>query len=445
MTIILLATTGVAVVLMSRTIFSRWFNPIGAYTAIWFISLILFEVKLIRYDDLQPETWIIILGAWFIYCLGCLSVVGARFACSKSTRFPTAADLPQGSSSWAVEVSLLPKILWIINVIGMAVVVQYWYIGVKLYGSLQNIFIFGSLIYSERVAEGMPGTLPYLDAIAMSGAVLAGAYTAMIKKIRVVAILPLVIIVLVDFVNMGRGKMFFAAILFFSGYFVFRDPSSRTGKFSPRTVIPVLLAAAILWGGAEFVRSNRAATENLTGSTQALSKLRGSHFVTPSVYLYLTVHHGVFNQFLIHDDEHTPWGSNTFAPVYHILSKFGFDARSAVYQRFYTTPVRANTGTYLRELYADFGMPSVFLVPFFLGLGLTALWYWYQNSPSYVALMILAHVLLIMMMSLFFVATRAGDWFVSLFIGLIISWYLDKRVQKARTSVRTELSTSMIT
>jgi len=197
-----------------------------------------------------------------------------------------------------------------------------------------------------------------------------------------------------------------------------------------RRAVPVVLGAIILIVGVEIIRSSRAAVENLPAATPALQKLRSSAFITPSIYLYLTVDHGVFSQYLKHDDEHTPWGSNTLAPLYRFISKFGFETDVPVYQRFYGTPVRANTGSYLRELHADFGLPGIFLPPYILGLAVTVAWFRFQQTKRYVDLNLLAYLLLAVMLSLFYPATRAGDWFIGLMAGWVIArsidWYLTK-------------------
>jgi len=436
MSIIIITVIGIGLVYSGRLVFGAWVNPVSLYTGLWSISLILFELRLIQYFDLETETWAIIIGAGMAYCIGCFCVVGARYAFLKPTMFDNVGNWSIQKIVSGDELRLLNMTLWILNIIGMIAVVQYWYVGMKLYGSLQNIFIFGNIIYSKRIAVGMPGTIPYIDATAMAGAVLAGAYTALTRRLRIVAILPILIIVLVDIVNMGRAKMFFGTILYFCSYVACKDTRKKAAvkniRYSLNKIIPVIITAAILWGGAEFVRSTRITNETVPGATQALGKFSGSYFITPSIYLYLTVHPGVFNQFLIRDDEHTPWGSNTFAPAYHILSKFGFETPSSVYQRFYPTPAGANTGTYLRDLYADFGLPGLFLFPFILGIIATALWYRYLKTRYYVDLMMLAHILVIVLMSLFYMATRAGDWFVGLIIGLVVGSLVDKKIRRTR-------------
>ncbi len=431
MSILLILVFGIVLVFFGRAVFGRFVNPVGLYAVVWTISLALFEVRLIRYYDLEPETWLVIYGAWCAYTLGAVSVVAARFAAGKPTELVPRQSPQTVLSIGDHELKLLEWLLWILNVIAILVVLQHWGVAVRKYGSISNVILLGNLVYSERVSEGLPGTVPYLDAFAMVGAILGGVYTGLSKRFKLATIIPLLALICIDVLNMGRLKILFGGVLFFGAYGIARQSgaSSITGRGGGliRRLAPVVVVIALVVGGAEFVRSVRGAIESLPAATTTLQKMRGSSIITPSIYLYLSVDHGVLNQYLRRDEEHTPWGSNTFAPVYRVLGKFGFDTNVPVYQRFYFTPVGSNTGTYLRELHADFGLAGVFLAPYLLGCAITALWYRVVRSGSYSDIVLFVHVLLAVMLSFFIVVTRAGDWWISLFLGLVIAHWFDRR------------------
>lgn len=431
MSILLLITLGSASVIAGRWIFGRWFNPLSLYTTIWTGSLSLFELRLLRYYDLEPETWVIIADAWLSFALGCITLVAASYAIGKNGR----RDVPSVLQADGIdkECRTIESALWLLNVISFLVVLQHWYIVLEKFGSIQNVIVFGNILYSYRVSEGLPGTIPYLDALALTGSLLAGVYTALTKKFRVVAMLPPAITVLSEIASMGRAKILIAALLFFTGYFHgkrrFHTSNAIVERSRIRRALPILAATLLLVVGAEFVRSNRGAVESLPAATQTLKNIRGFAFITPSIYLYLTVHHGVFNQYLKRDEEHTPWGSNTFAPLYRLISKFGFDTFVPDYMRFYATPVGSNTGSYLKELHADFGLPGIFIFPYLLGLLSALFWYKFEERRRYVDLAVLAHLLLIVMMSFFINVTRAGHWVASLIATILVCYVIDRRAR----------------
>lgn len=418
--------------LASRWMFGRWLNPVGLYAGIWGGSLALFELRLINYYPLETETWVLIIDAWMTFLLGACTIVvcHAMFSANTEDRLPAAGRYLRVSGR---EEGYLLRALWVLNAIALGAAVQHWYIVVTKFGSVAKVLLLGNLLYSFRVSEGLPGTVPYLSSFALIGALLAGVYTAVVGRIRLVALLPMVAVILIEVAAMGRAKLIMAAILFSAGFFFFRRrkefPGESFKKHRLKRILSLALAIVLLALGGEFVRSTRGANENVPYASSALTALRGASFLTPTVVLYLTVHNGVFNQYLKRDEEHTPVGSNTFAPAYRVLSKMGFDTGIPIYQRFYKTPTTANTGTFLRELHADFGVPGVLVFPYILGL--TGAWFWFRmvKSMSYTDIVIVAYLHVIIAMSIFYVATRSGDILLSFAVSLFCARWLDRRLR----------------
>jgi hypothetical protein len=143
--------------------------------------------------------------------------------------------------------------------------------------------------------------------------------------------------------------------------------------------------------------------------------------------MYLSVNNGVLNEYLKDDVEHVVWGRYTLAPFWRIISKLGFDTYVGFYQSwFYLTPVAANTGTYIRELHADFGVGGVVIVPYLLGLLCSMYWYRVQRTNSYKDITILSHLYAVVGMSWFVMLTQLGGWVLSLVVGTIVAHYIDK-------------------
>jgi oligosaccharide repeat unit polymerase len=429
MTILIIIYLGGLTLLFGRWMFGYWFTPFNLYTAIWTISLSLFELRLIVYYPLEAETWIMIVDAWLSFSLGCLIFGAYRYVSVKNIQ-PTGNGLSQPGPT-ENEIGILKTTIIVFSIIAALVVLQYWYVVVKKAGSVMNVFLLANTLYSYRVSEGLPGTIPYLDSLALTGSLLSGVYLAFRRRFHIITLFCPIIIIFDEIASMGRAKILTAAILFFAGYFLGRtrcvnaEIIEKTGSL--RRIIPIVFAALVLVSGAEFIRSTRGAVESLPAATTSLNKIRNNAFITPSIYMYLTSHHGVFNQYLKHDEEHTPWGSNTFAPLYRFLSKFGFDTYVPNYMPFYTTPVGSNTGTYLREIHADFGLSGIFIFPFLLGCLSTLYWYRFIDRGRYIDLAILAHLLLVVTMSFFINVMRAGHWVASLIFTLLICYYIETR------------------
>lgn len=429
MIVLLILCFGLVTVILGRMLFDQWFNHITLYSAIWTVSLVLFHLGYIYYYPLESGTWILILDAWVAFLLGACIVVAARYCFSDAIR------LRRGKTpATAIDIRFVHPILWALNIIALLTVIQHWHLLIQQFGSVRNVIISGNLLYSHRVKEGLPGSIPYFDAFALSGSWLAGLVTSRTGKLRFVALMPILIMVLDAVSGMGRASLLIATILFAAGYFPDRLMShsflrKQAGRWKRFFVIA--FAMVIFIAAAEYIRSNRGTIENIDTASSSLSKYRSGYLITPSIYAYLTIHTGIFNQYLKHDEERAFFAANTLAPINRVLAKFGFDTYVPDYPPFYNTPASANTGTYLRDLHLDFGVPGILLAPFFLGMMCSWLVLKNRESGSFRASALLAHMYVVVLLSFFVEATRLGYWLVSLLGALAAAWYLDNRKRTA--------------
>jgi oligosaccharide repeat unit polymerase len=428
MSIFIILICGFVFVLLGRWIFGKWFNHVSLYACIWSGSLALFELQLINYYPIEIETWIILISGGIAFMIGATTVAVVQYAFRKEGKaINVQSSNPVLNNQ---DVYYLKIILWSINLISILSALYTWYLVQKIFGSIQNAFAFGSLLYSYRVSEGLPGSIPYVSSLVFTGALFGGVFTARTEKLKIVSIIPLIAVVVIDLANMGRTNIIMAAILFFTGYLLTRGQNifnirKTIWQKLGRPVVFIVLSAIVILG-AELVRSTRGAVETFVGSSSTLLKMRESSFITPSLYLYLTVNIGVLNQYLKHGDEDTPFGGHTFSSFYKILEKFGLDVHVETYQVRYNTPVGANTGTYLRELHGDFGTIGMLIGSYLVGFLSSVFWYRFRARHRYLDLVITALLFVIIIMSIFFMATRAGALLVYLITGIPIALFLDR-------------------
>jgi oligosaccharide repeat unit polymerase len=309
---------------------------------------------------------------------------------------------------------------------------------IEKFGSITGVLLSGNFVYRLRVANKLSGMIPYLAAFGLPAVCLAGLYCGRIGQIKLLALLPLVAVIVEDIGAAGRAQMLFAGILFFSAYFLARAASDGEKSFHligrGKRLLQFVLVLAILLTAAEFVRSYRLTHERFYGMSTELSKLeRQTFIITPSIYLYLSSHPGVFNAYLQSDSEHPFPGSNTFAPLFRILSRFGIGEYVPYFQKFYNIPINTNTGTYLRELHADFGLAGILLAPYALGFLCTLVWFRIKRRPRLFSLAFLSHLYVIVGFSFWYQVTRVGHWFVSLLVALVVCGFIDLRCATAAT------------
>lgn len=426
MSIFLILLACVFLIFLGKSVFGKWFNHVSLYSTVWGGTLMLFELRLINYYPLESETLIIILTTWIFFLLGSMTVVVARAALKSKDQVLDDEIEPKMKEN---ELKQLRTILLWLNVITFFAGIYDLYLVSKIFGSLSNAFLLGNLLYSYQVSEGLPGSIPLLSSLSFTAAMLAGSYTARKGKITFISIFPLIMLTLIGLVKMGRVDILMGTILFISGYFLTskgKEQHLKKSTLAIRKFAIVFVVIIIAAAGAEFIRSTRKAQEGFAGATKSLNALSSTNLITPSVYLYLSSHHGIFNQYLKHGGENTPFGANTFLPIYRWLGKLGIEIHAKPFQTRYKTPVRTNTGTYLRELHADFGMIGLLLVPYILGLLASMYWYRIENYGRYVDLSIGAFLYVIIGMSFFVMATRQGQLIIYLITAIIIGHFIDK-------------------
>jgi oligosaccharide repeat unit polymerase len=233
----------------------------------------------------------------------------------------------------------------------------------------------------------------------------------------------------------GRGEMLFSTLEFFFTFFLTRNLLNREKniKFNFSRInagISIILLVALVITAASVVRTSRGVKENIRGSSQQLKQLEENFIITPSVYFYLSSDLGVLNQYLIEEKETAKIGENTFRGVYYFLSKLRIVEEPQFFQKGYFIPYWSNTGTYLREIHADFGILGVYLIPYLLGILLTWLWYKFFNRKNFIVLAILVYLNIIVAFSFLMMVTRLNQWFLSLLLIIISLHFLNKLALK---------------
>jgi oligosaccharide repeat unit polymerase len=427
MTVFLIISFGIAGIALSRIVFGTWFNHVSLYTGIWSFTLTFFELRMITYYPLEVETWIVIIACSLLFFFGAYTVAAMRIAGKRDHPEKVQRDDHLTSEK---GIKRLKNVLWILNIITFTTAAHDLYIVSVLFGGFAKAMVLGNLLYSYRVSEGLPGSIPFIGNLVFNASVLAGCYTALRGRITLVSIVPLVTVTMIAFAKMGRVDILYAMLLFVSGYFLTPKPekkSLKTVKFSVRKYLMLAVILVIVVGGAELIRSTRKVQEGFVGTTKTLQKMGTLGFITPSIYLYASAHYGILNKYLMDQSENAPFGGNTFLPFYRWLGGLGFEIHANPYQKFYRVPVYTNTGTYLREIDSDFGIAGLVVVPYILGCISSILWYRVKRRRDYMDIMVAAFFWTIIGLSFFVMATRQGQLIVYLAMSILISMILDRK------------------
>jgi oligosaccharide repeat unit polymerase len=386
-------------------------------------------LKLIRYEDLTFETWFVIIGAFISYFLGIITFFVAK---NNFGNYPDSnnKNLRIQTNLFINNAKVLKISILITSIIGLIGAIQNWLVLLHEFKTFPNIIISANIIYHMRV-EGELAFVPYLSSFSYVAVFLGALYSARKGKISFYLTFPFLGVILSDLANVGRAGMLFAFVEFISAlvlysYSINKYDLNQSKRSNKKFAISIVLIFISLVAAATVVKSIRGSVESISSSTSTLNKLKGNAVITPTVYLYFSSDVGVLNKYLELEKENSMFGENTFMPIYRVLNKLDLVEKPQFYQTGYYIPMWTNTGTYLRELHADFGVTGILLVPFLLGLFITFLWFKFFETTRLNYLVILVYFYIIIFFSFVVFEPRQGYWIISLVLILLFIPALEK-------------------
>jgi len=413
----------------SKHMLGRWFNHLNIYVTVWFVVIYLYQLKLMNYVEVTSFTWGVILFGYMSFLMGTIIVVVARLNFGKKNINVVCKN--ELSSLFIFDGNILKYFILFFSIIGLMNALQHWYILIQEFGDIKTVLIKANLVYRLRTEGEIKGVIPYLYISSYVGVVLSGIYSAYKNKLTLVAVFPFLAIIMKELASFGRAGILIGFLQFIISFFLYMyylNSINRNKKNVPKknAVIAFLLMIALFIGALTLVKSFRGTYETFKASTSSLKKFNNGAVVSPSIYLYMSSHIGVLSKYFEKDTERAILGENSFQPIYNLLSKFEVVDHPDFYQRGYWIPMWTNTGTYLREIHADFGDTGLLIVPFLLGLITTFYWFrFYENGKSF-DFTILVYLYLIISMSFLVMITRTSVWFISFLTLLILLPLIEK-------------------
>lgn len=429
MSILIIFFIGLCTILLSKLLFKVWFNHLAIYTFVWMGMLIFFELKLLNYFPLKNYTWYIIASGFLSFLFGVLVIYTARNSMKDQAKVVddiSETEIPLLSDKGKA----IKYTLYLTGIIALFAALQNWYVLIQKFGSIPAVFLSANSIYRLRVEGKLGGVLPYLGFFSFIGICLAGVYTAYKGKLTLAAFLPILGSILKSLAQFGRIGMLIAVVQFLASFFIFKnylDNRKVKKKLSWKLVVPVVLILLIVIGSSSLIKSFRGSYERYRGASHGLRTLTENPFFSPSVYLYLSSHVGVLNQYLIKDVEDTKFGETTFSPFYNISAKLGFNEPIPFDLRGYYIPMWTNSGTILRDFHSDFGMLGVYLGPFILGALCTFFWFQFYEKKKMIYFILLVYFFMVVTISFFSSVMKGADWYISLFIFFWLIPFLERQ------------------
>jgi len=425
-------------IIWGRLLFARWFNPVLVYTAPWSLMLFLYEINLLAYPPLTTETWFVVSLAYFSYCSGIMVYFVARKSLDKS--FVASEFYGQNRPGLIKQEERIFKYaIYVIGIIGLLTAIQHWMVLIKMFGSIPAVLINANVVYKMRLEGEIKGAIPYLATFNYIAVFFSAVYSGYKRKITFASFFPFIGLILNDISQVGRAGIYIAFLEFFTTYIIinYLFYKERELKKSRHNKFGFIIIILVIIGSLSLIRSIRAPVENFAQTPTKFKEIQNSGIITPSVYIYFSSHVGILSKYLEigKEEEKTTFGSNSLLTFYSIFSKMGLMNRPSDYQQGYYIPMWTNTGTYLREIHADFGPAAIFIIPFLLGLGVTYFWFRFFKEKRFLHLIFLIHFFVIIEFSYFAMQTRMTVWAIKLVILLLLSPLIEKSLARARGKI----------
>ena len=412
---------------LGKYIFEKNINPIAIYSMIWSGMLFFFHLKLINYDGLSFYAWFLIIFAYLSFIMGCLTFYSGKSIYNNSPIIEKKNfDLLQ--FLFHKNGSILRFLILFFSGLGLIGALQHWSVLLNKYGSIVEVFLHLGRIRQLTVSGEIEGILPYISAFSYTAVFFAGIYSAWKRRITLISFLPLLAIILKDTAAAGRvgiliGFLQYGLTYFFTSYFLKINPSEKENNLNVKGYLSVIVVVIIFFTSIFMIKGLRGGSEQLHGAGRNINTLSNNLFITPTLYLYFSGHIGVLSKYLEKDDETARFGENSFRFVYNVLNKLGVTDDADMYQRGYYIPVWINTGTFLRELHADFGIGGTLIFLFVLGIIISYIWWKFFDYGNPIVLAFLVYLSLIISLSFLMMITRLTNWSISLLSIIIILFF----------------------
>ena len=416
MSLLLIAIISFFGILLGRLLFKKWFNHLSLYCVIMGGLVFFYELKLLPYPDIIPLAWFMIVGSFLAFVLGIVTIFTARNLYPANEQ-----DDKSGISTLKIfndgGKALKYSVLFF-SLIGLFVALHRWYILIGKFGSIEEVVLNAAVVYRLNIQGEIKEFIPILPSFIYVGVFLSGIYTAYNGKFTFLSVFPTITIILKELTYFGRGEILFSSMEFVFTFLLFRHFLTRskknTFKFSKINAFVVsVVFLALIMTVSSFIRISRGSRENYVGTDRQLKQMKDNFLFSPSIYLYISSDAGVFSKYLEMDKEEARIGENSFRLFYDFLSRFDLVEKPKFFQRGYFIPMWTNTGTFIREIHADFGIVGVLVLPFSLGLILTWLWFIVMRTGNIYSILFMVYLYLIIGFSFLVMVTRLNQWYFS--------------------------------
>jgi len=416
--------------MLSKHLFKKWFNPLSLYAVVWGGMTYLYGLRLLPYYEISSHAWILIVLSYLSFLMGTVIVFNARNAF-----FTSEKEAIWNENEFFLfhnDGKNLKILVLVLGLLGLFAALQHWYVLVKEYGSVTQVFIRAQRVYHmKNVGTESLGEIPYLWIFSYISVFFAGIYLAFKNKLEIVVLLPIIGISLKSMATFTRSGILFGlleiVIAFVLTKYVLSNKNGRKNKKNKKIIFAAVLLAVLMVGSATVVKMARQTMDkSITGKSSSMNQLDGNVILSPAIYFYLSSQIVTFSSYLKTENEfHLPFEYTLF-PLYRVLGKFDLVKKPNTHSIGYNTPTWSNTATYLRNLYSDFGYTGIILGPFLFGLFSSYFWVAIFYRKKLIHIVYLTFIMISIGMSFFALQSQVTLWISIVGAAVIIKFFENK-------------------
>ncbi|RWX45073.1 oligosaccharide repeat unit polymerase [Candidatus Electrothrix aarhusensis] len=267
---------------------------------------------------------------------------------------------------------LIRKYIIVLSVISSIAIFMNWVILIRMFGSIRGVLGNANLIYTMRVDGESFRAIPYLNTLLFSASALAGIYFERTKKIGLVLLLPLLLAVLDSLTSMGRVYIICAVMLYINpiiiSYGIKHKSNLSISRVKVFTVIILSITILLASTSIRLIRGGNIRKAEHKSKFLTMIGPYGEAVLTSGVD-YLAGPVATFSACLDYDrvtlGKGPLPGMQTISPFFRVLSKLNLVPEISYYETFINVGDRfMNTGTYLKDIFIDFGFLGIIIIPF---------------------------------------------------------------------------------
>lgn len=345
--------------LLSRKIYRDYFSPLGLMGSMWNWAIAVANLQLspIYQRTWRAETWIVVLGSFITFTIGCLTLT-LLYLLKKKNGSTISRSWNKKDLKLRISKRTFTKVIYFLFIISY-IAFLYQVFRIAIIGGGLDAFIKTPHIAEREFWVTGVGYIYYLN---FFNAVLAYAYLEIygIRRNKIIAGIFLLSLFAWPF-RMNKTVIFIgvASIFFLANYL-------REHQFSLRYLLLVLLILLLVFIGYSSVTPY----ENVEYVEKGAVKLPQSLALLARPYLYLSTSFENLQEALI-QDRNTNYiaGIRTFYPVLNFtLINDIFNIREHLKAERPMYNFAFKTNTYLGHYYLDFGVLGTLIIPYLLGL-----------------------------------------------------------------------------